>query len=115
MTAVPGLALVAALLLAVVTVDVGGYLVAASAAQAAADAAATAAAAAPLAGGGAPEPEARRIAAMHGGRLEDCTCGRRTREVVVAVSVPVRALVATRLGPRRVTARAAARLVPRPP
>lgn len=109
--------LVAAALLAVVTVDLGGYLIAAATAQTAADAVATAVAVAtgPDGAAGPPRTEARRIAALNGGRLESCTCRRAARgAVVVEVSVPVHAVVATRLGPRRVTARSSARLVPRP-
>lgn len=106
--------LVACLLLVPVVTDLGGYVRAAATAQAAADA--TAAATAIAAGPGgrrAPRTEAHRIAAMNSGRLESCVCAPGAARVTVEVSVPVEALVATRFGPRRVTARASARLVPR--
>lgn len=107
--------LVAAVLLTVVAVDLGGYVRAAAVAQSAADAAAaaTALATGPQ-GRRAPRTEARRIASMNGARLESCACVAGELHATVEVSVSVRALVATRLGPRRVSARATARLVPQP-
>lgn len=105
--------LVAAAMLLVVAVDLGGYVVAAARAQSAADATAAAVVVAAGPPGRAPRGEAHRVAAMNGARLESCACPVGRHRVTVEVSVQVDALVATRLGPRRVSARASARLVPR--
>lgn len=107
---------VVALLLAVVTADLGAYLVAAARAQTAADAvaAATIVIADPRGGRpGDPVREAAQVARDNDARVETCRCARGAREVTVEVSVAVHAVAATRLGPRRVTARATSRLVPR--
>lgn len=103
-----------ATLVAIVTIDVGAYLVAASRAQALADAAALAAVSADVVGsrGGAPPAEARRISVVGGGRLERCDCRRGSERATVAVSVPVPGLIIPSLGASRVTAEASAVLAP---
>ncbi|HEX9888209.1 MAG TPA: hypothetical protein VGA69_01925, partial [Nitriliruptorales bacterium] len=88
---------------------------AAGRAQGAADAAALAAAAVAhpqRASRGDPVTEARRVTADWGARLDGCRCQRGRRDVEVAVSVEVRALLVTRFAGRRVTATARATLVP---
>jgi hypothetical protein len=112
-----------AVVVALVLVDLAGYLVAASRAQALADAAALAAVAtdapdplAELAGRPAPrvapETEARRVVAAGDGILEACTCPLGRGRAEVTVSVPVHGLVAPSVVAGRVEATATAALVP---
>ncbi len=108
---------VAVALLALVALDLGAYVLAAARAQTAADAVALATIqVADTRGGGTGTPtgEAERIAAANGVRLDACACPPGATEVTVQVSAPVRAIAATRFGPRRVTAVATSRLVPLP-
>lgn len=115
--------LVVLVILSTVVVDAMAYLVAAARAQSTADAAALAAAGAAdplLAGSTSPRSAAGAVAVANGGTLMACRCPALAPTlatgVTVEVAVPVRALVATRFGPREVVAEAAATLVPpRPP
>lgn len=102
-----------ATLVAIVAIDLGGYLVAASRAQALADAAALAAATAadPASAGGSGQRRAAAVVAAGGGRLDACACGGGP-EVAVTVSVAVPGLIVPGLGARRVAARASADLAP---
>lgn len=107
--------LVLAAVVAIVAVDLTGYLVAAARAQAAADAAALAAASVAhpqRAAAGDPVREARRVASASAARLESCVCRRGDRVVSVEVSVPVRAMIAGRFAGGRVSATAQATMVP---
>lgn len=113
-----GLAVVTVALVLVLLADTVAYLVAASRAQAAADAAALAAivvadprARAP----GDPAAEAGRVAVAAGGRLESCDCPVGATTVDTVVSMPVGAVVVSRLAARRVTAVASAELRPGEP
>lgn len=115
-----GVVLAALGLVTVLIVDVAAYLAAASRAQAAADAGALAAAAATDPRTGAsrdPTASVEQVVAVTGARLERCECRSGGGRVTVHVSVPVPALVVTRLAARRVTATASAevRLVPPEP
>jgi hypothetical protein len=111
---------------AVVVIDIAGYLIAASRAQALADAAALAAVSVEAAGqpGGAMAPprstpaasdpvrEAERVTRAGGGALERCACAPGQPHARVTVSVPVQGLVAPTVVARRVEAVAAAVLAP---
>lgn len=101
-------------LVAIVTIDVGAYLVAAARAQALADAAALAAvsADAPQVRGVTPVAEARRVVAAGDGVLESCDCRQATERATVEVSLPVPGLVIPTLGASRVVAEASAVLAP---
>lgn len=102
-----------ATLIAVVVIDIGGYLVAASRAQAAADAAALAAVGAPSSRPPvAPATAAGRIASAAGARIATCDCDSGAMRAQVQLSVPVPGLVIPRLGAARVTATSAAVLAP---
>jgi hypothetical protein len=104
-----------ATLVAIVTIDIGAYLVAASRAQALADAAALAAVSADVVGGRgvrSPRTEAERVVRAGDGRLESCTCAPRSEVATASVSVSVPGLVIPRLGASRVTADASAMLAP---
>jgi hypothetical protein len=103
-----------ATLVAIVAIDIAGYLVAASRAQALADAAALAAVSAdvPLDGVLLPVAEADRVVRAGDGQLEVCTCVPGAERAQVTVSVPVPGLVIPRLGATRVAADAAAVLAP---
>jgi Flp pilus assembly protein TadG len=106
-----------ATLLAIVTIDLGAYLVAAARAQALADAAALAAVSADIVdrrGPGAPRAEAERVVRAGHGRLEHCACLSGSEVASTAVSVTVPGLVIPRLGAARVTAEASAVLAPPP-
>jgi hypothetical protein len=107
---------------AVVIIDIAGYLIAASRAQALADAAALAAVSAeipdqpgvmaPSRAAADPASEAARVTLAGGGVLERCACARGQPDAHVTVSVPVRGLVAPAVVARRVEAEAAAVLAP---
>jgi hypothetical protein len=110
---------------AVVVIDIAGYLIAASRAQALADAAALAAVSAVIpdlpgalpparATRAASDPvrEAERVTRAGGGVLERCVCAPGQPDARVSVSVPVRGLVAPTVVARRVEAVAAAVLAP---
>jgi hypothetical protein len=99
-----------ATLVAIVTIDIAGYLVAASRAQALADAAALAAVSAdvPLDGGLVPVAEADRVVRAGNGQLELCVCVPGAERAQVTVSVPVPGLVIPRYGAARVAADASA-------
>jgi|GEM_PF-1113091 len=101
-------------LVAIVTLDIGAYLVAASRAQALADAAALAAvsADAPTARGGTPVREADRVVQRGRGWLEVCDCRAGSERATVTVSVAVPGLVLPTLGASRVAADASAVLAP---
>jgi Flp pilus assembly protein TadG len=103
-----------ATLVAIVTIDIAGYLVAASRAQALADAAALAAVSADVALDGAlvPVDEADRVVRAGDGQLEVCTCEPGSERARVTVSVPVPGLVIPRFGATRVAADATAVLAP---
>lgn len=110
-----GTAVAATALVLLLLVDAVAYLAAASRAQAAADAAALAAIVVSDPRGratGHPTREAARVADASDARLDTCTCAVGATTVEVAVSVPVRALVVSRLAARRVTAVATAELRP---
>ncbi len=101
-------------LLAIVAIDVGGYLVAAARAQSLADAAALAAvsADATVPRSRSPVAEADRVARAGDGLLETCSCHAGAERAVVSVSVSAPGLVIPTLGASRVTADAAATLAP---
>lgn len=101
-------------LIAVVTIDITGYLTAASRAQALADAAALAAVVPGIPGTStlSPMAEAERVVAAGNGRLESCRCPPGRDRVEVQVSVTVPGLVIPTLGAGRVTADAHAVLAP---
>lgn len=100
-------------LVAIVTIDIGAYLVAAARAQAAADAAALAAIAAKESlTGDLPRRAAQRVTDAAGARLERCMCPRGAEQHTVAVSVEVPGLVIPHLGASRVRASASAVMVP---
>jgi hypothetical protein len=103
-----------ATLVAIVAIDIAGYLVAASRAQALADAAALAAVSAdvPLEAALHPVAEADRTVRAGDGQLEVCTCDPGSERAEVTVSVPVPGLVIPRLGATRVAADASAVLAP---
>lgn len=103
-----------ATLVAVVTVDIGAYLVAASRAQALADAAALAAVSADVPGTRAWSPvrEADRVVHAVGGMLDACDCAPGSERATVTVSVPVPGLVIPSLGASRVEAESSAILAP---
>jgi hypothetical protein len=103
-----------ATLVAIVTIDMTGYLVAASRAQALADAAALAAVSAdvPFDGALVPVVEADRVVRAGDGQLERCTCEPGSERAQVTVSVPVPGLVIPRIGASRVAADATAVLAP---
>jgi hypothetical protein len=99
-----------ATLVAIVAIDIAGYLVAASRAQALADAAALAAVSADVHfdTGLVPVAEADRVTRAGDGQLEVCTCGPGSERAQVTVSVPVPGLVIPRFGASRVAADASA-------
>jgi hypothetical protein len=99
-----------ATLVAIVAIDIAGYLVAASRAQALADAAALAAVSAdvPLTGASLPVAEADLVVRAGNGQLEVCTCEPGSEQAQVTVSVTVPGLVIPRLGATRVAADASA-------
>lgn len=99
-----------ATLVAIVTIDIAGYLVAASRAQALADAAALAAVSAdvPLDGALLPVAEADRVVRAGDGWLEACVCEPGSERAAVTVSVEVPGLVIPRYGAARVAADASA-------
>lgn len=101
-------------LVAVVTIDIGAYLVAASRAQALADASALAAVSADVVGAdaGTPVREADRVAHAGDGWLETCECRRGSERASVTVSVRVPGLIIPTLGASRVSADASAVLAP---
>lgn len=101
-------------LVAVVTIDIGAYLVAASRAQALADAAALAAVSADVVGAdaGTPVGEADRVTHAGDGWLETCECRRGSERASVTVSVRVPGLIIPTLGASRVSADASAVLAP---
>jgi hypothetical protein len=103
-----------ATLVAVVTIDIGAYLVAASRAQALADAAALAAVSAdvPPTSGTTPTREADRVVQVGGGWLEVCECRPGRERATVTVSVAVPGLIIPTLGASRVAADASAVLAP---
>jgi hypothetical protein len=103
-----------ATLVAIVTIDIAGYLVAASRAQALADAVALAAVSADAPGDvvSLPVAEADRVVRAGGGQLEICTCVAGSERAEVTVSVPVPGLVIPRYGATRVAADATAVLAP---
>jgi hypothetical protein len=103
-----------ATLVAIVAIDIAGYLVAASRAQALADATALAAVSAdvPLDGALLPVVEADRVVRAGDGQLEVCTCEPGSERAQVTVSVPVPGLVIPRFGASRVAADATAVLAP---
>jgi hypothetical protein len=103
-----------AALVAIVTVDIGAYLVAAARAQSLADSAALAAVSADVPGtrGGTPVAEADRVVSAVGGWLEMCDCTPGSERATVTVSVPVPGLVLPTLGASRVAADASALLAP---
>ncbi|MDX1658269.1 MAG: hypothetical protein R3343_05570 [Nitriliruptorales bacterium] len=113
--AVGGTAAVIGLVLLVIVLDITAYLAAASAAQAAADGAALAAVAVSDPRGrqpGSPRAAAELVTTAADSRLETCRCRPGARRVEVEVSRRVDGVLITRYAARRVTARAAARLVP---
>ncbi len=101
-------------LVALLAIDLGGYLIATSRAQSLADAAALAAVSADVQTVARPSPAAaaQRVTAAGDGQLESCSCrsGRETAEVTVSVAVP--GLLLPTLGAGRVAADAAAILAP---
>ena len=101
-------------LVAVLTIDLGAYLVAAARAQTLADASALAAVAAdPASDAGRRRiVEAERVALAGGGQLVACDCRRRSKASSVTVSLPVPGLVLPTLGASRVAADARAVLAP---
>ena len=103
-----------ATLVAIVSIDIGAYLVAASRAQALADAAALAAVSEYVVGavGGSPREAAADVVTAGEGELVGCSCvaGREVASVGVSVEVP--GLVIPTLGARRVIAVAQAMLAP---
>lgn len=101
-------------LVAVLTIDLGAYLVAASRAQSLADATALAAVApeAPTTAARTPIAEADRVAVAGRGQLVHCDCEPGSRRVEVTVSVAVPGLMLPSLGAARVAADAAAELAP---
>lgn len=103
-----------ATVVAIVVIDLGGYLVAASRAQTLADNAALAAVSTSVVGaaGGAPGSEARALVERGGGRLEACRCPPRGEAADVIVSVPIPGLVMPSLGAGRMQAEASAVLAP---
>jgi Flp pilus assembly protein TadG len=94
-----------AIVAAVVTIDLTGYLVAAARAQQLADAAALAAVSTDVRGAHAAAGE---VAEAGGGSLDACDCGRTGRAEVV-VGVAVEGLIVPRVGAGRVRATAQAR------
>ena len=108
--------LVAALLLGLVTLEIGAHLVASARAAALADAAALAAVSAEIDEPGEPPRQvAERVVAAGDGRLERCDCDPVTRRADVVVSVAVPGLVRPRLGAERQLAHAEAVLTPAGP
>ncbi|MFP4636726.1 MAG: pilus assembly protein TadG-related protein, partial [Nitriliruptoraceae bacterium] len=103
-----------ATLVALLTIDLGAYLVAASRAQSLADATALAAVSteAPSTAVRTPIVEADRVAVAGRGQLVHCDCAPGSRQVEVTVSVPVPGLMLPSLGAARVAADAAAELAP---
>ena len=103
-----------ATLVAVVTIDIGAYLVAASRAQALADAAALAAVSVDVGAlaSVSPRDEAARVVRAGNGELESCDCTPGREFASVRVSTPVPGLVVPSLGASRVTATAQAMLAP---
>jgi len=101
-------------LVAIVTVDIGAYLVAAQRAQALADAAALAAVSADVVGAQAVSPvrEADRVTQAGDGWLEVCECRHDSERATVTVSVRVPGLILPTLGASRVAADASAMLAP---
>lgn len=99
---------------AIVTIDVGAYLVAAARAQTLADGAALAAVSADAPGLrlAVPRREAGRVVDAGSGILEVCHCPRGHERATVTVSVDVPGIVLPTLGASRVTAEAAAVLAP---
>jgi uncharacterized membrane protein len=103
-----------ATLVAIVTIDIGAYLVAAARAQSLADAAALAAvsADAPTSTGQIPYTEAERVTLAGDGLLVECRCLPGRERATVTVSVPVPGLLIPTFGAARVAADASAILAP---
>jgi len=101
------------IVIAIVLIDVGGYLVAAARAQTLADSAALAAASANHPSERTdPTREAQRVVSAGGGQLESCRCRRLAARVTVEVSVEVPGVMVPALGATRVRATASAMLTP---
>ncbi|MEX2328189.1 MAG: Rv3654c family TadE-like protein [Nitriliruptoraceae bacterium] len=97
------------IVIAIVLIDVGGYLVAAARAQTLADSAALAAASASHPSERTdPTRAARQVVETGGGRMESCRCRRRMPGVTVEVSVEVPGVMVPALGATRVRATASA-------